>query len=180
MKEYSFSQLLNLIDEPNRSACIKMYEDYKDRFDEAPGSMVKHQAWKGGYIGHLTDSMNFGITLYEMMSGHRPWDFSVSDFILVLFLHDLEKPFRYVFPKTEFHSDDEKKDFIDGLISEYGIVLNDMHRNALKYIHGEGDDFSRTERIQKPLAAFVHICDTASARIWFDYPKTNFIKNSQF
>jgi hypothetical protein len=47
------------------------------------------------------------------MNNFRPLGFSLSDAILILFLHDLEKP----------------------------------------------------------LAAFVHLCDTTSARIWPDFPK---------
>ena len=87
---------------------------------------------------------------------------------MILFLHDLEKPFKYVVPKTGFHSDKEKEEFIYRLIAKYDIVLNDEQKNALKYIHGEGSDYSPTERIQLPLAAFCHMCDVASARIWFD------------
>ncbi len=167
--------LMDRIDEPNRSACRKIYEDHKERFEAAPGSLTKHQAWPGGYIGHVEETMNFGKDLFALMNSNRPLDFSLSDALLVLFLHDLEKPFRYVESKREFHSDDEKEDFIEKMIGKneggYGFELTEAHRNALRYVHGEGDDFSRTERVQKPLAAFVHMCDVASARIWFDYPK---------
>lgn len=171
MNYLNLSQLLEHVTEPNRSACLKLWNDNKQRFEEAPGSLVKHQAWKGGYIDHLEESINFGINLFQMMNEYRKLEFTVADIVLVLYLHDLEKPFRYVEPKTAFNSDEEKKEFINTMIQQYGIVLDDIHKNALTYIHGEGDDYSRTERIQKPLAAFVHICDTASARIWFDYPK---------
>jgi hypothetical protein len=49
--------------------------------------------------------------------------------------------------------------------------LTTAHKNALKYVHGEWADFNPTERIQGPLAAFVHTCDTISARIWYEYPQ---------
>lgn len=115
--------------------------------------------------------MSFGCKLFDMMNADRSLDFSISDVILVLFLHDLEKPFRYTEPKYEFSGDEDKKIFINDLIDKYKIILNDSHKNALMYIHGEGDDFDRIKRVQKPLAAFVHVCDVISARIWFDYPK---------
>lgn len=170
MNYLTIHQLLDFIDEPNRAACIHLYEDNKERFTQAPGSLTKHQAWKGGYIDHLEETMNFGCNLFKMMNEFRALDFTVSDIVLVLFLHDLEKPFRYVEPKIEFQGDEEKEKFIESMIEKYQITLNDIQKNALEYIHGEGDGYSRTERIQKPLAAFVHICDTASARIWYNEP----------
>jgi hypothetical protein len=163
--------LITLIDEPNRSSASALFEDYKERMEVAPGSLTKHQAWPKGYVHHLEETMNFGRDLYALMSKERALDFNLSDIILVLFLHDLEKPFRYVEGKTEFHTHEEKEVFIQGLIEKYGFILNDNHHNALKYTHGEGNDFNRTERVQKPLAAFVHVCDTVSARIWYDYPR---------
>ena len=166
-------QLLSLIDEPNRAACLSLWNENKDRFQKAPGSLTKHQAWPGGYVGHLEEVMNFGYKLFNQMDSMRKLDFTLSDIMLVLFLHDLEKPFRYVEPKTEFESHEKKEYFIQNMIETYSITLSDNHKNALKYIHGEGEEYSRTERIQKPLAAFVHICDVASARIWFDYPKNS-------
>lgn len=164
-------ELLSLMDEPNRSKCIQLSIDHQDRFAKAPGSLTKHQAWEGGYVDHLEETMNLGLHLYAMMHEFRPLDFSISDVMLVLFLHDLEKPFRYVDPKHGFESEAEKQEFIHGLIEQYGIELTDMHDNALVHAHGEGEEYNRTERILKPLAAFVHMCDVASARIWFDYPK---------
>jgi len=172
MKEdISFTKLITLIDSTNRGSCLKLFEDNKVRFEKAPGSLLKHQAWKGGYIDHLTETMNFAISIYEITNAKRKLPFFISDVILVLFLHDLEKPFKYVEPKFDFHSDEDKEIFINKLIDEYGIILNEDQRNALKYIHGEGSDFLPDKRIQKPLAAFCHICDVFSARIWFDYPK---------
>jgi hypothetical protein len=171
MKTLPFTDLIQLIDEPNRTACLTIYADNKERFDKAQGSLAKHQAWTGGYVDHLEEAMNFGLSLFDLMNESRPLPFTVSDILLVLFLHDLEKPFRYIDPKIEFKSDVEKHEFIEGKIHDYGMVLTDDHKNALEFIHGEGDSYSRTERVQKPLAAFVHMCDVASARIWFDYPK---------
>ena len=166
-KLYGYLQALA---EPNKSACLALWRDNKERFEAAPGSLSKHQTWSGGYIDHVEETMDFAADLFRSMSARRPLGFSLADVVLVLFLHDLEKPFRYVDPKAEFASDDEKKVFIDGIVEKYGIVLSDDHKNALRYIHGEGTDYSRTERLQGPLAAFAHICDVASARIWFDFP----------
>lgn len=171
MQYKTIDKLLDLIDEPNRSACRVLMEENLERFKMSPGSLIKHQAWPNGYIQHLEETMNFGVGLFEMMNDFRKLDFTISDVILVLFLHDLEKPFRYVEPKKEFLNDEEKKKFINEMVGKYEIVLDENHINALQYIHGEGDEYNRTERIQKPLAAFVHVCDTISSRVWFDCPK---------
>ena len=165
-KSDMFIQYIQIIDEPNQSKCLQLYLDNKERFDKAPGSLVKHQAWEGGYLDHMIETMEFAFNLHVMMKHKRVLPFTIPDALLVLFLHDLEKPFKYVEPKTKFGSDKDKEDFIEGLIHQYGIVLTAEQKNALKYIHGEGNDYSPTERIQGPLAAFCHMCDVASARIW--------------
>ncbi len=167
----NLNHFLNLIDEPNKLACLQIFNDNKERFEIAPGSLTKHQAWPGGYINHLEEAMNIGLGMFEMMNTFRKLDFTLSDALLILFLHDLEKPFRYIEPKQEMNTEKEKKNFVQTIIDQYSIVLSDNHKNALQYIHGEGDDYSRTENVQKPLAAFVHLCDATSARIWPEYPK---------
>ena len=171
MQYKNLNYFLNKIDKPNSINCQKLYKDFELRFEVAPGALRKHQAWKGGYIQHLEETMNLGKVFYEKMNSFRKLPFSLSDVILVLFLHDLEKPFRYVPMKKEFFDDIEKHNFIESLIKKYKIKLNSNHKNALQFIHGEGDSFHRTKRIQKPLAAFVHCLDTLSARVWFDEPK---------
>ena len=165
------AELIMLIDEPNRSKCEKMLSDHSERFSIAPGSLTKHQAWPGGYLDHLAETMNLAVILYKSMNSERALPFSISDTILVLFLHDLEKPFKYVEPKKEFLGANAEHDFVNSIVQEYNIELSDDHRNALKYIHGEGADYHPTKRIAGPLAIFCHMCDFASARIWFDFPK---------
>jgi hypothetical protein len=54
----NLTQLIELIDEPNKTACIAIFNDNKERFTQAPGSLTKHQAWSGGYIDHLEEAMN--------------------------------------------------------------------------------------------------------------------------
>lgn len=163
---------LDMLPEPNRSGCKRLLSDNHDRFTKSPGSKTKHQAWKGGYIHHLEETMNIAESLYETLSKtERPLPFTLIDAVLVIFFHDLEKPFKYVEPAVIFLDDLEKASFILHKMDEYRIECTDDQYNALKYIHGEGIDYHPTERIQGPLGAFVHCCDTFSARIFFDYPK---------
>lgn len=172
MHEKHLLGFLDLVSEPNRSKCLQLFNDNRERFEAAPGSKVKHQAWPGGYIGHLEETMRIACVLFESLQTEiRPLPFALSDAILILFLHDLEKPFKYIEPKTHFKDDAAKKEFIHKLLDQYGISLTPDQENALTYIHGEGNDHNSNQRIQGPLAAFVHSCDNMSARIWFDYPK---------
>ena len=122
-------------------------------------------------MDHVLETMKIASLLYVSMSKYRVLPFELHDALLVLFLHDLEKPFKYVEPKVVFNDDNEKKIFIFNLVNQFGIELQEEHRNALKYIHGEGDEYNQLIRIQGPLGAFVSMCDIVSARIWFEYPK---------
>lgn len=156
---------LDLIDEPNKRRCLNMFEVYKDKFFEAPGSKVKHQAWVGGYVHHLEQTFALAEFKYEPYDQLYKLDFSLSDAILVLFLHDLEKPFKYV-DGLEFTDDNAKLDFILKQAFIFKIKLNEKHLNGLKYIHGEGNDYDPHKNVQLPLAAFCHSCDNDSARIF--------------
>lgn len=166
----SIAALLDLIDEPNRSHCKKLLEEERQRFEASPGSSCNHQAWKGGYLDHIVETMTIAQRLYQPMADIHQLPFSLSDAVLVMFLHDLEKPWKYV-DGMEFGSKVDRCTFRIGKAWEAGIVLTSEHVNALAYVEGEGDDYSSSRRVMGPLAAFCHMCDVASARIWHDYPQ---------
>lgn|SRR5574343_249258 len=164
----NIEEYLVMIDQPNRERCLELFWAYKDFFLVAPGSKVKHQAWEGGYIHHLEQVMALAEFKYQAYSKLKKLDFSLSDAILVVFLHDLEKPFKYVKGEV-FENDNAKYDFILKQAFIFKIKLDEKHLNALKYIHGEGNDYDPHKNIQWPLAAFCHSCDNDSARIFFDF-----------
>lgn len=175
-KYYSLEELFDLIEEPNRTACIKIYTENKHIFDTSKGSKTKHQAWEGGYLDHIRDVMNIAIQLYATLDRLRPLQFTLSDALLVLYLHDLEKPWKYAgddSQKAEVQSFSDYKDFIRQKALEYGFQLTTDHQNVIEYVHGEGDDYDPFRNVQTPLAAFVHCCDTMSARIWHEFPKNS-------
>ncbi len=167
-KYITLTRYMEYIEWDNKEACFRLYEDHKNKINTAKWSRVKHQAWEWWYRDHIEETMKKATEIYES------WlPFSLSDVFLILFLHDLEKPWKYAGNKEEqeelaWYSD--YQDFINTKIAEYWIELTDEHRNALKYIHGEWGDHNPTERIQWPLAAFVHICDTWSARVQPNFP----------
>jgi hypothetical protein len=50
--------------------------------------------------------------------------------------------------------------------------MSEEERNALHYVHGESDkDYDPHVRKAGRLAAFCHVADHLSARLWFDEGK---------
>ncbi|MBU2612572.1 MAG: hypothetical protein KKB62_02515, partial [Nanoarchaeota archaeon] len=121
----------------------------------------------------ITEVMNIAISIYPLLDSKRKLPFSISDALLVLYLHDLEKAWKYGGTKEEVEDFEKYKnnyEFILNKAKEYNFELNSEHLNALKYVHGEGDDYDKKRNVQGPLAAFAHNCDVISARIWHNFP----------
>ena len=178
MNQYvPIDELIQLITEPNRTAVKKILSDNRDLFGKVQGSTHNHQAWPGGYLDHVTEVMNIALVLYRTLDAKRPLPFSISDILLVVFLHDIEKPWKYELGadgqlqhKATMLTKADHQLFRMEKLAEYGIALTDDHENGLKYAEGELDDYSSRERKMRPLAALAHLCDVTSARIWFDHP----------
>lgn len=129
------------------------------------------------YLDHITEVMNIALVLFRELDARRPLPFSISDILLVVFLHDLEKPWKYEMGedghlrhKAAMLTKTDHQRFRMAKLAEYGIVLSVDHENGLKYAEGELEDYSSRERKMSPLAALAHLCDVTSARIWFDHP----------
>mgnify|MGYP006914143445 CR=1 FL=1 len=167
-----------LIDEPYRTNCIKIFKYNYSLFKETPGALKNHQSYPGGYIHHIEEVMNIARVLHDSYSLLRPLPFKLSDALMVLFLHDIEKPWKYELAdngelkiKDNLLDKENQKVFRSNKIDEYGIDLSEDHKNALEFMGGEKKAYSYYKRVRGPLAAFCGQCDSASARIWFDYPK---------
>jgi len=147
----------------NKAKCINLLEYLIEKYPDAPGSSHNHQAYAGGYYNHISDILDYAEFLYESLSKRKKLDFTLSDAMLVLFLHDIEKPVKYCDSTIETDSQIRER-----LIKEFDFTLNEEHIEALKYIHGEGEDYRKDKRIMSPLCAFCHCCDIISARIFFE------------
>ncbi len=172
-------ELIGHIEEPNQWLARKFCRTHSTALREARGSAHKHQAWVGGYLDHVTEVMNICYVLWYVMDMLRgPLLFSLSDTLLAAFLHDAEKPFKYmVMPdgtyviKSEFRAKSDQHAFREKLFREAGFVLSQNCRNGIDYAEGElGDKYSSTERGMQPIAAIVHAADVLSARLFHDYP----------
>ncbi len=174
---YIIEQMLEMIDEPNRSACTRILMDNRKLFQTVQGSTNNHQNWLGGYFDHVQEIMNIAVVLYEWLSSIRLLPFSLSDLLLVVYLHDVEKPWKYelrddgqLHHKATMQNKEDHQRFRMMKLMEYGIMFTPEQENGMKYAEGELNDYSNRRRVMGPLACVAHMCDIASARLWFDHP----------
>ena len=142
--------------ETRKAGIKKFHENFEHLMVVAKGSDSKHQAWLGGYLDHIYECVLIATKIYEC---EKRWPIKLSSALIVLYFHDIEKLWKY----TSGEVIDKEKWFFEILPNEYGITFNEEERNALKYIHGEGDDYC-DERVMNELAGFCHAVDTLSAR----------------
>jgi hypothetical protein len=170
----SFEQLMRRVDEPYRSAFRRLLAEHGELFRSARGSSHNHQAWPGGYADHVRETMNIAVVLYEALSPLRPVPFSLSDALVVMFVHDLEKPWAYEEVGGAWRRREGLKEnahaFRLARLADAGLTLSEELGRAVLFVEGEGGKYSNTERGMSPLAAFCHMCDVASARLWHNYP----------
>ncbi len=174
---YTIEQMLEMIDEPNRSACSRILADNRRLFQAVQGSTNNHQNWPGGYFDHVQEVMNIAVILYERLNSIRPLPFSLSDLLLVVYLHDVEKPWKYelrddgqLHHKATMGNKEDHQRFRMTKITEYGVEITSEQENGMKYAEGELNDYTNRRRVMGPLACAAHMCDVASARLWFDHP----------
>lgn len=174
---YTVEAMIAMIDGPNREACIHLLEDNRKIFQVAYGSTHNHQSWPGGYLDHVQEAMNIAIVLFKQLNSIRPLKFTLSDLLLVVYLHDVEKPWKYetAVDGTRVHKSEMQTKAAHQcsrmkIIEKYGICLNEDQLNGVEYAEGELVGYSNQQRAMGPLACVAHMCDVASARLWFDHP----------
>jgi len=165
------------VDAPYRSGFHRLLVEHSERFQSARGSSHNHQAWDGGYIDHVQEVMNAAVVLYEALGRLRSLPFSLSDALVVLFVHDLEKPWAYEEinegwrRREEFASKEYAYQFRLDLLKSVSVSLPVELERAVYFAEGELGHYSNRTRGMSPLAAFCHMCDVGSARLWHDHPK---------
>jgi hypothetical protein len=176
MKYKTIEELLNQVERPTAKVkLLALYTKYKGQMSTSAGSQHNHQAWEGGYMDHVVDTMNIARLFYTTMADKRRLEFSLSDALVVLFLHDIEKAFPVridALVGSGLSRQKAKSKTKYRILHEEDLweLLNEDQKNALDNCEGENESYSNTQRIMRPLAAFCHICDTTSARIWFERP----------
>ncbi len=175
-----FTALLSLIPDPNNQPFWDFYHMHRDAILAAQGSSHNHQAWEGGYLDHIVETMNIACRLYQTLNAARKLPFALHEALEVMYLHDLEKPFKVgkllIFDNPNNGQQQQieatkanRKALRADLIDKYGIKLTLDQRNALEYVEGVPDSkYTPGERTMGELAAFCHTCDILSARLWHD------------
>lgn len=141
-------ELLMNVEEPYRSGFQEFLTHHGDVVYLARGSTNNHQAWRGGYIDHIREVMNVAVILYDTLSELRPFPFSLSDALVVLFSHDIEKPWAYVEDKgnflrrEEFRSKEDAHAFRLKKLADCGISLSAPLERAVFFTEGEIDRYS--------------------------------------
>ena len=188
-KEDKLRPVLERLTGTRAAGLLKFHDDHIKEILVAKGSSHNHQNWTGGYHDHLVHCFILAQDLYRLFterigpgpypshystneSGQgyfddRPFPFSLENAIIVLYLHDIEKIFKYGlsqrYPARLVASKDAW--YLGILPEKYNVILDEQEYNALKYIHGEGNDYRSDERVAGPLAGFVHSIDNLSARV---------------
>ncbi len=173
LKKLSLRQLFLLIEPRRRAVCMNVVKEFEVSFESFPGSITKHQWWKGGYRDHIEEVMNIAYAIYRVLAKRRKLPFSLADALFVLFLHDFDKLQRYGLKskRTRPRASYTNQYYFTlkrYLLARFRYRFRRQEENALKYTHGEGGDYHPTKRIMLPLATFVHCCDIISARLWYD------------
>lgn len=172
------------MNDARKDALLHFYDDYQDVIHFAAGSSHNHQAWEGGYADHIAEVLRISELYYDTMNAVRPLPYTKEAALMSLFFHDIEKPFRYG-PKDSPECnkwrkraekagggyevwEDLKWDILAEIERKYGLMLTKDEREGIEYAHGEGSAHEKFRRAASPLASHVHICDTVSARIWYN------------
>jgi len=173
-KKISLDNLLDLMEPEHKRVALAVRKHFESKFDVIPGSGANHQAWVGGYRAHIEEAMNIADFLYDDLHARRSLPFSKSQALFCVYMHDYDKLQRYQVKKDgNFTSElytgrDYLAETQKQLRSIFNYELSAEEYNAIKYAHGEGDDYSKDRRIISPLGTLVHCADIISARIWFD------------
>ena len=147
------SSFLHKMTTPQELACRGFLNDHREVLKDAPGSTTNHQAWPGGYLGHIEEVMKLAVNLFPIFESHatETLPFTLSDALFVLFLHDIEKPWRLTGEPGSYYSRYHKADQWEHqrrLLRDNGFweLLEPMHIQALQYVEGEKGDYTQGKR----------------------------------
>lgn len=137
---------------------LDFHAKHKDDILCCKGSSHNHQSWKGGYYDHIRACIELANNLTYLCPKGK-----LHKALKVLYFHDVDKLARYgVHTATKYLE--------RGILeTAYSFLFDEEEINALKYIHGEGADYNKNGRTMGELAAFCHIVDVASARIFHSH-----------
>jgi hypothetical protein len=147
-------EYFELIYPDRRNKLIEFHNVYLHLFNVSRGSNINHQYWEGGYRDHLEQFLFIAEHLFKIN-----FDFNFDSVFMVCYFHDIEKLWKY---STGLNLTFDKDNYLKYQLPKHGIILTNEELNAIKYIHGENEDYGKV--IMTSLGAFCHACDILSAR----------------
>jgi hypothetical protein len=151
-----------------------------------PASVKYHHNWTGGYQDHVRQVIEHALAMYDRFFSEemscptcgkgkliqRDCGFNRDDVILVAYIHDLDKLFRY--KKLDKPKDGREWDYarapsydesakVAVMCAQSGILLEDKHLEALAMHHGGWS--ANPNRDMSPLAVIIHSADLMSTYI---------------
>lgn len=167
---------IELMSGRNRPVMSKILEDHRQLFQQAKGSRSNHHAWPGGYWDHISECLNLARAQYRLWNSLRPLEYSLAEALEVLFVHDIEKPWKYVahapcpISVPDLSLKPERAAWRLTFLQYYGVVFTARQDNALEFCEGESTDYRPNSRMMGPLAHLCHTCDETSARQFPGHP----------
>jgi len=167
------SHLLN-IEDYNNFKCINLLDYILDKYPNPTGTIYDDNSYESDYYKHMSDILDYASKMFKHLLLKVKLEFSLSDAILVLFLHDIVTTIKYTPVLTKTGVIDENgmieeeiyeyetasyDEIIEILINKFNIKLTEEHKLVLKHIHGEGEDYRKNKKILSPLSAFCHSCE---------------------
>ena len=172
-----FSLLCSIQNKELRKKYTNLYLAIREDFTTAPAAVKYHHNWEGGLYIHTEQVMNIAVDLFNDWKDKLI--VKLDDIIIVSFIHDLDKMYRYELRPLSEKKDDkpfytykykERATYppemdVMRILAKHGILLTKEQTEALAWHHGGWSDASKTYMSNSQLAAFIHVADLFSARV---------------
>jgi len=150
--------MLNLVsDSELKFKLLTMHQNLKDKIEYWPAAISHHHKWKGGYADHVKEVMLLGISMFNTINSagerySKKLNFTLDDVIIVCYVHDIDKLWRYKdMPASDYRRQEKYGakiwDKADGLLypdesakvvqicAKNGIILTDEQIEAVSHHH---------------------------------------------
>lgn len=142
--------LQTIEDQGLRDKLLKLHVQLSESMNYFPAGKKNHHTGVGDYGRHVYETMMIALKLYDMISEHKQLTFSKDDVILVAYVHDIDKIWRYEkqtdnWRRNKLGENWKVRDDVLGydesakvvsVCAQAGILLTDRHLEAICHHHG--------------------------------------------
>lgn len=184
-KRLSILDYLNSLEDNNecKKGLIRLYRDYRNRFDVMCAGARIHHSQVGGLVAHTLQVIEIALNLFELRKNLLASEVSRDDIIIAAFLHDFSKVkmYRRLYDPQEIQRNDGREFKYDNNLKEldaetwtlqkcleYRIPLSVAQVNAIHY--AEGGFATWVKQRHQPewtkLGVLISCADIYSAKIY--------------